>query len=62
MRELEDILVDYFAGDELSPEESRVLVEWLEQGNHREIITALQGGDQEEFASGSGFGDVFYTV
>lgn len=43
MRELEDILVDYFAGDELSPEESRVLVEWLEQGNHREIITALQG-------------------
>ncbi len=42
MRELEDILVDYFAGDELSPEESRVLVEWLEQGNHREIITAYR--------------------
>ena len=43
MRELEDILVDYFVGEELSPEESRMLIEWLEQKNHRKITSALQG-------------------
>lgn len=43
MREIEDILVDYFAGEELSPEESRVLAEWLEQETNMRLTSTLQG-------------------
>ncbi len=50
MRDIEDILVDYFAGEELSTEESRLLEEWKEEREHARLLNVLQemrGGREE---------------
>lgn len=43
MRDIEDILVDYFAREELPPEEARFLEEWRTTGEHSALVDVLQG-------------------
>ena len=42
MREIEDILVDYFGGEELSAEDSMRLEKWLEEGKDAGIVPVLE--------------------
>ena len=42
MREIEDILVDYFGGEELSAEDSMRLEKWLEVGKDAGIVPVLE--------------------
>lgn len=43
MREIEDILVDYFGGEELSASDSAKLEKWLQQGDGARIVQVLDG-------------------
>ncbi len=39
---IEDILADYFSGEELSSEDTRVLREWAEKSNNTILMSALE--------------------
>lgn len=43
MRDIEDILVDYFAGEELSPEDMKGFEEWRNIELHADFLAVLQG-------------------